>query len=107
MEKRKVKIKVAGIYHLGDLALGFSQEEQKTLESLTADGMDKKQAQEFVRKMRKDQANMMMAAGEVVTVIGRTSWPEEKDDPNPVLIVQSATGVVGLIRASNTDKAEG
>jgi hypothetical protein len=103
MEKRRLKMKLAGLYHLGELSVGLTPEEQKSLDSLIADGMDKAQAKNFVLGMRKDQSNMTMALGAVVTVIGRTSWPSDKEDPNPVLIVQSATGVIGIIRANNTE----
>lgn len=107
MEKRKLKTKLAGIYHLGELSVGLTPEEQKALDSLVADGMDKAQARNFVLGMRKDQGNMTLAAGAVVTVIGRTSWPSDKEDPNPILIVQSATGVIGVVRANNTEVVAG
>jgi len=107
MEQRRLKAKVAGVYHLGELSVGLTPAEQKSMDELVADGMDKQQARNFVMGMRKDQTNMTLAAGAVVTVIGRTSWPAEKEDPNPVLIVQSSTGVIGLIRANNTEPAAG
>src|SRR4051812_813888 len=107
MEQRRLKSKVAGVYHLGALTLGLTPAEQKSLDALTAEGMDKQQARSFVLGMRQEQTNMTMAAGAVVTVIGRTSWPAEQEDPNPVLVVQSSTGVVGLIRANNTDPVVG
>jgi hypothetical protein len=107
MEKRRLKTKVTGIYHLGELSMGLTPEEQKSLDSLIADGMDKSQARGFVLGMRKDQGNMTMAVGAVVTVIGRTSWPSDKEEPNPMLIVQSAGGVVGVVRANNTELVSG
>jgi len=107
VEKRRLKTKVVGVFHLGELAVGLTPEEQKSVDSLVADGMDKKQAREFALRLRKDQANMTLAVGSLITVIGQTSWPSETDDPNPVLIVQSSTGVLGLVRASNTEKADG
>ncbi|OAI46316.1 hypothetical protein AYO44_11485 [Planctomycetaceae bacterium SCGC AG-212-F19] len=107
MEKRRLKTKLAGVYHLGELSVGLTPEEQKSLDSLIADGMDKQQARGFVLGMRKDQGNMTIAAGTVITVIGKTSWPADREDPNPVLVVQSSTGVVGLVRASNTDPVVG
>jgi|SRR5271170_3644398 len=106
MEKRKLKMKVAGIYHLGDLGLELSRDEQKNFDALVADGMDKKMAREFVMKLRKDPGNLSLPTGEIVSVIGRASWPEGQEDPNPILFVQSKTGVVAAVRQSNTDKAE-
>jgi hypothetical protein len=107
VDRRRLKTRVAGVFHLGELAVGLTPEEQKSVESLVADGMDKKQAREFAMRLRKDQTNMTLAAGSVITVIGQTSWPAEIDEPNPVLIVQSSTGVLGLVRASNTEKVDG
>jgi hypothetical protein len=103
VEKRRLKTKLAGVYHLGELAVGLTPEEQKSVDALVADGMDKKQARDFAVRLRKDQANMTLAVGAVVTVIGKTSWPSEANEPNPVLIVQSSTGVLALVRESNTD----
>ncbi len=107
MEKRRLKTKLTGVYHLGELSIGLTPEEQKSLDSLVADGMDKAQARNFVLGMRKDQANMTMALGTVVTVIGRTSWPADKEDPNPILVVMSAGGVIGVVRANNTELVQG
>jgi hypothetical protein len=107
MEKRRLKAKVAGVYHLGDLTVGLTPEEQKSVDDLVADGMDKKQARDFTMGLRKDQASMTLASGSVVTVIGQTGWPVETIDPNPILVVLGSRGVLGLVRANNTEKVDG
>jgi hypothetical protein len=48
---------------------------------------------------------MGISLGEVVTVIGRVSWPEGTTDANPTLLVYSPGGVVGAVKLTNTDPA--
>src|SRR5262245_19986201 len=72
MERRRLKTKLAGVFHLGELSVGLTPEEQNSFDALVADGMDKQQAKGFVLGMRGDQSNKTMAVGLVVTVIGRT-----------------------------------
>jgi hypothetical protein len=106
MEKRKLKIRVKGVYHLGDLNLGVSAQEQAQIDALMKDGMSPMMAKDFVLKMRKNPSTtgeMAINIGEVVTVIGRVSWPETANDPNPTLFFYSAGGIVGAVKLTNTD----
>jgi hypothetical protein len=106
MEKRRLKQDVETFGHKEERTADHFKKVDQLIESLTSQGLHPAWAGYIaVRSQELQHPRQPIAAGQVVQTSVAAYWGNPADDPNPLLLVESADGRLGLCTQDMTEAA--
>ena len=106
MQRRRLKTDVEGLHNLNWVNVP-NDEERQFLDTLASQQLPVDVAQHLLHDVRRRRHGYLsLSAGEIVEEVGQFAWSQDNED-DPLLVIQSDSGVIALTHRSNTDPCGG